>query len=68
MPMPELHTAPALSHLCGIFFYNIKIRLVTPKINLVKNSDLQAGIWFGSVALSPIFTLPISLWLSCLCL
>ena len=22
------------------------------------NSDLQAGIWFGSVALSPIITLP----------
>ena len=20
MPMPELHTAPALSHLCGIFY------------------------------------------------
>ena len=23
-----------------------------------KNSDLQAGIWFGSVALSPIITFP----------
>ena len=22
------------------------------------NSDLQAGIWFGSVALSPVITLP----------
>ena len=32
------------------------------------NSDLQVGIWFSSVALPPIITIPISLWLSPLCL
>ena len=32
------------------------------------NSDLQAGIWFGSVALSPIITLPPSLCFSRFCL
>ena len=40
-----------------IYFNEI---VITPKISseidLEKNSDLQAGIWFGSVALSPIIT------------
>ena len=33
-----------------------------------RNSGLQAGIWFGNVAPSPIITIPHSLWLSCPCL
>ena len=38
------------------------------KTSLGQNSDLQAGIWFGNVAPSPIITIPHSLWFSCPCL
>ena len=34
MPMPESHTAPALSHLCGIFY--LKVIKFSPNILLVK--------------------------------
>ena len=41
---------------CWKFFFDMLQRLRNEE-----NSDLQSGIWFGSVAPSPIITLPQSL-------
>ena len=37
------------------------IKIMASQYLPLKNSDLQAGIWFGSMALSPIITFPHSL-------
>ena len=51
------------SQLTSFFYFDIPRRW-----DFKLNSDLQAGIWFGSVAPSPIITLPPPLCFSNFCL